>query len=661
MKIIDHKLFIEFAEMEACDVPRRTILSWNNIKDPTVKRKILIAYDDLKDKYQELVVRRFGDPYTYVHNQAIKQYLKVDIKAKDFFTLYRTDSGQTLSKEKIQQYVSCANWLNLLIEVDNNWSKCKHLLSMSSKTELYEAVLKIFIAEEIKLPHKYQPLLRKVSRYKAEGYAGIISKKLDNTNSKKVKGELNTALLLEMIGHPAQYDDTFISIKYNKFAEVAGHKTITPVTVGNYRKEHLTFIQGSRQGNKVWYNNSGKSTPQERPSAPLLLINSDDNELDLYFQEVKIGKDGKTRHSHYFRPVLIVVTDAFNDYPLGWAVGDSATKALVHAAYLNAANHVRELTGGRYFWHEIKTDRWGIDRQAKNDWSQWFSAQARFTPTLLGNSRGKVIEQSFGKNWGNKLKEMFPKHYSGHNITSKSKVNPEWIELNKKNFPSSDQAASYVAAFMNEMRQLKDKHSGKTRQQMWLDAFETMQENKKRLISDEQHLMLLGYDHINSHTRRMESNTITNKGLTPTINECQYIFEIPKEQYLNTLGMKVNIKYDPYDMNRVLAVSQDEKIRMVCESFEKMPMAHADWDERTEQRLNEIMREKGHHQKVIRASKEERQAILNRYRMNAESVLGAGVLKKELKHAATKLIEGNYEDAEELSDEIEHIDVRRLM
>ena len=658
MKIIDHKLFIEFAEMEACDVPRRTILSWDNVKDPTDKRKILIAYEGLARKYQELIVRRFGDPYTYVHNQAIKQYLKVDVNAKDFFTTYRTDAGQSLTKEKIERYVTCANWLNLLIEVDNNWSKCKHMLSMSSKTELYNAVLKIFVAEEIKLPHKYQPLLRKISAYKPNNYAILVSKKLDNTNSMKVKDEVNTALLIEMFGYGAQYDDTFISIKYNQFAQASGFKTITATTVGNYRREHKTFIEGTRNGNKVWYDNAGKITHQSRPSAPLLLINSDDNELDLYFQEVKTTKDGKTKRNYFYRPVLYVVIDAYNDYPLGYAIGDSATKNLIKAAYLDAANHVKQLTGDRYFWHEIKTDRWGIDREAKNDFSQWFSNQARFTPTLLGNSRGKVIEQSFGKSWGNKLKELFPKNYSGHNITAKSKLNKDWIELNKKEFPTVESAAEHVAAFINEMRHLTDRVTGKTRQQQWLDAFETMQDNKKRLITHEQHLMLLGYDHVNSKSGRLESNTITNAGLTPTINEQPYLFEIPKEQYLDTLGLRVNVKYDPYDMSRVLAISQDEKTRIVCETFERVPMAHFDWNENTPERLNNLMGEKGHHQKTIRDFREDTQAILQRHRLNAESVLGAGVLKKEIKHAATKLIEGNYEEVDDVE---EIVDIKRLM
>jgi hypothetical protein len=662
MRILSNILYIEFAEMERCDVPRRTILSWDNIKDPADKRKILVRYDSLKDKYKIAIAETFGDPYLYCHNQLIKQYLRTDSKAIDFYTNYRTADNNTLPQERIKQYITCANWINLLIELDNNWSQCKKFLGMDAKPELYDAVIKIFEAEGVELPKTYQTIKRKVADYKADRYECIVSKKFGNTNSTKVKDEENHALLIEMLSHGAQYDDTFISLKYNIAAKQLGFKTITPVTVGNYRQKNHVIINSFRKGKNVWYDEAGKTIHTKRPSAPLMLINSDDNELDLYFQQVKTNKKGHNVAHYYYRPTLYVVIDAFNDYILGYAIGDTNTQDLVKAAYLNAANHVKELTGGRYFWKQIKTDRWGIDPKKKNDFSQFFSDQAEFTPTQLHNSRGKVIEQSFRGNWSSKLRAMFPKNYSGNNITAKASLNREWVESNKKNFPFVEDVAQDVASFINAMRQIEVKGTGKTRQQVWLSSFATMKESEKRIISDEQHFMLLGQLHYNSYSHRLESNTITKNGLMPVINGNRYIFEIPKERFLDTIGAEVNIMYDPYDLSQVLAISKDQKTRMVCNQYMQMPMALADFEPGDKERLNNLIGEKVSHVKQINAGKAERQNILKRMMIDAESALMAGVVQKELKHSATQIAGGNYTDFEDLMEPgDDDIDIRDMM
>lgn len=650
MKIIGNILFIEFIELEACNVPRRTILSWDNVKDPEDKRKVLIRFEALKFKYQDVIIKKFGDPYLYFRNLAIKTYLRIDAKAIDFYNRYRTTDGSALPSEKIRQYTTGANWINLLIEMETDWGKYRKVLSMKTKPELYEAVIKIIDAEAIKLPNTYQTLRRKISDYKEEGYKCLVSKKFGNTNSKKVKDEINSALLIEMISHPAQYEDTFIAAKYNKAAGELGFKTITPVTVGNYRNRNAVFIKGSREGKEAWYDNAGKVIHQKRPSAPLLLINSDDNELDVFFQQVKVNRSGQNITNYYYRPTLYVVIDAFNDYILGYAIGDTNTKDLIKAAYLDAANHIKQLTGGRYFWHQLKTDRWGIDREKKNDLSQWFSDMAAFTPTQLGNSRGKIIEQTFRGSWSSKLRELFPINYSGHNITAKKKVNRDWLEANKKDFPTIGQAAGWVEGFINEMRMIIDRGTGKTKQQLWLDAFNTMADDKKRLISDGQHLMFLGMANTNPYSNQLEVNTITKGGIKTIINGSKYIFEVPPDQFLNTIGKKVYIKYDPYDLSRVLAISDDEKTRLICKQYQQMPMALADYEPDTTSRLNSLIGEKLGHIRQITSGKEQRQMILQRHRLDAASILTAGVMKKELKQAAMRIAETDIdEDSEDVN------------
>ena len=88
MKLLHNILYLSFDEVvELCAVSEtylKKALSWQrsgkvncwqHINDPEDKRKVLISYDSLKPKYQELVQRRYGpNPYTFMKVEADKQY-----------------------------------------------------------------------------------------------------------------------------------------------------------------------------------------------------------------------------------------------------------------------------------------------------------------------------------------------------------------------------------------------------------------------------------------------------------------------------------------------------------------------------------------------------------------------------------------------------------
>ena len=193
MRLINDILYIEFAEMEACGIPRNTLLHWKGEKDPADKRRTIFNYLELKPKYKELLTQKYDDPYLFVHYQAIKKFLRTDVKAIDYFTAYRTNENTALPARFIKEYTNNANWLNLIKELEGNWRICKKALYMQTKPQLYHALCKLFIIEDIKLPRGYCSLKQKVAIYKTEGYASLVTKRFGNSNSKKVKHALNQA------------------------------------------------------------------------------------------------------------------------------------------------------------------------------------------------------------------------------------------------------------------------------------------------------------------------------------------------------------------------------------------------------------------------------------------------------------------------------------
>ena len=74
----------------------------------------LVAVDSLPRAYYLLMVERIGDPKTVVPKQTFADRLVPDPEAFDFFSKYRTVSGERLPDEKVREYCQNASVLNAL-------------------------------------------------------------------------------------------------------------------------------------------------------------------------------------------------------------------------------------------------------------------------------------------------------------------------------------------------------------------------------------------------------------------------------------------------------------------------------------------------------------------------------------------------------------------
>lgn len=652
MRLLDGILFIDFSELVACGVSEETLkdakkrnrASWSFAKDPDDRRKVIVEYEPLKEKYKTLVNAKFGDPYEFVHSQVIKDFLKTDTAAVTFFSKYRYNGDTPLPPVTIKEYIQCANWINLLIDIDASWSKYKKAIGIDKKPDFYAAIIRILQNDKVDLPLTYSRLLEKVRKFQTDGYQVIVNKRFGNVNRKKVKNETAHALLLEMINHHNQFDDTFVARKYNAQVEQMGLPTITAATVGNYRKKHSTILDAGRYGSEVYHNNSGKVMHRERPSAPMLLINSDDNDLDLYYIDVYTDEKGYEKKDYQFRWVLYVIVDAFNDYILGYSIGESPNVELIKEVYRNAINHVKEITGSYYLWDALQFDRFAYSSKPKKyngSLKQFYDMQGKTLPATVKVARGKIIEQSFGIRWHQTLKEVSVSthNYAGNNITAKSKYNKDALQLYKSQFPTKEEGINQIHEFIYMMRNLETKTKGVTKQMEWLEAFKNSERSQKHKLDTEQRLLLFGKDH--THTNR-----ITKEGIEATIDKIGYTYEIPEDMYLQTLGKQVTIKYDPVDPQVVLASTVDGSYRMVCSTFKRFKSAPADYKIGEKTRQTHYIDEKKQHGALIADATMARQQILNRANINTENVLRAGAaMPKQLQYAAKRQLKEGYNEA----------------
>ncbi len=630
MEYLGNILCITGGELIRSDKNPDGVISEACYKKLTVRKKInvvrracygspaLVEYDSLPARYREAWEARHGDPHARRKFAPFAERLHEDADAYNVFTSYTYDGGRKLPDEAIVSYCNDAMILNAVRETLEVMTAARRSarLSMAGRWEkMLELVDGVRADYPNNLPKTAVTLKRKYQRYQAEGYTALIHAGFGNRNRVKVKDAVDEAVLLDILSYGNQLPATVAAETYNLWAESHRAPAITPRTVRNYLTAHAVEIDAARCGSKAWADAFDPVVHRLRPTAPLLLVNSDDNDLDLYF---KNGKD------NYYRFKLYVVLDAHCDYILGYAFGDQVTGELIREAYRNAMRHIWELTGGYYLWHQTVADRWGLQ---SDNLLGFFDSLATFTPPAAGLARSKVIERSFGVEWHNALKHY--NNYAGHNITAKEKHNSDFAQTNLRRRPTVKEAPALIAQFIARMRTLEWKGSGRSRQQVWLDGFRAMEAERMKPITEEVYLQRFG--------RRHEyENTVRNSGITITIGDLKRTYDVPEEVYRQAVGRKVRVIYDPADLSRVLV--EGDRLRFVATENVPLPMALADMKPGDRERLNAVLERKKRLRDENRTAREARRAVLERIGTDAQSLLQAGVMVKEARFGASEIV-----------------------
>jgi len=461
------------------------------------------------------------------------------------------------------------------------------------------------------LPTSTRRLKDRIEAYRQKGYESIVDWRFGNKLAAKVKDELAESFLLELLSHPNQYDDVLVAHIYNNEAKKRGYKPITYATVGNWRRRHEALIIARRQG---WASFDDKYRVQvlgRRPSAPLLLVEHDDNVLDLYFQD---------ENGAYNRYKAIVVIDSFNDYVLGYAYSLQLSNELVYAAYANAMRHIKELTGDWYLPHQIKSDNWN-----RKELFPFYESIGHFFPSPVGSKKRGYIEQFFGSAHWKRCLKAGANNYTGNNITARTRgVNMEVLASNKQAYPTVAAGVQQIEDFFARLRQLPDS-SGKSKQQKWLEAWQNMPDARKRRITDEQYLMLFGIE-------KKEKIRISNLGIRTQIAGEEYFYSVPQELHLRAIGAEVTIKYDPIDLSRVLVIGN--QFRFVAGQARRIAKAIRDYLPGERAYLNALLQEKRKQVDYVNDLAARRQRILAESGIEPDALLSSGLLVKSIKQDA---------------------------
>lgn len=639
--------------------------AWPFIDHPEDGRMKLVVYDELKENKKAEITERLrkrmgckcteeltclcGDIYSYTVTEPIRKMIVKDLKAESFYMAYRykscsgIDGVDALSAERVRHYTQEASILNMIVKATGNAKDVIKKGLNISIDDFWKHIARIIEVEKSKefisnkFPSSYRNLSARVREYNTDGYEVLIHGNAGKQNAAKVSDEVAKAFLLSLIAHPLQHDDFTIMLFYNQWAKANGRaELIADGTVGVYRRNNATEIDILRYGNKHFTERHNKEIAGFKPTAPLYLVEHDDNHLDLLFTDWNDASSSK----HYHRFKAYVVTDSFNRLPLGKMYAENVSTELVRAAYVDAMYYIRSLTGAWYLPHELKSDNFGVQ-----ELEPFYKNIGHFHRTPVGSKQRGYIEQSFGDaHWRRCIKLSSDNNYTGNNITALNRgVNIEWLDKNKKDYPAIQESTSKIEYFFHLLRNFPQSTNGKTKEAEWLEAWQQLPEADKRPISDEQFLMIFGIAH-RPHGR---TNTIDTAGIEFTLNGQHRKYTLPEDIRFNNVGKSVTILYDPMDFSRIL-ITDNDKLRCVATETRLMPRAIRDYKQGDRTYFNQLMAEKIANVGKVTAKNDKRKQVLVENNIDTETFFQIGSLVKELKmeHETRAIMNRNEETRE---------------
>ncbi len=532
----------------------------------------LVLFSSLDHTVKHALVFRFGPAPEVVAKSLFVQSYTPDRKAYVFFIAHTYgEDNKKLDLEYVEQYTYNASVLNSVIEIKANrkqFARAKGVNTLDIWQSLSNDV-NAFREVNHKLPTTKDGLRRKTLQYINEGYMALISDKFGMKNALKVKEKEQMALLDELIAKHTNLDNVLIANIYEMVATRMNWPTITSQTVANRKKESHLITYAGRNGVSELKNNLLMQHKRTKPTTPMLYWTLDGWDAELMYQQTTIDKKGYSTTTYHNRLTMVVVLDAFNKYPIGYAIGSHESPELIKEAMRNAINHTQELLGSKYNPRQLQSDNY----QIKALKPVYEACTKYFTPAQVKNAKSKVIEPYF--NHINKTYCRLMDNWSGYNVDSGSKNQPNDEMLNKlkKFFPDEAGCRSQLEQIIRTERNKKGKE--------FFENWQNVPEDLKLPMPEENYLLALG-------KTTGETNKLVGEGLLVTIDGLKRTYDNFDLNFRKQAHQDWTILYDSQNTSQVLAVSKDQKHRFMLEQKHNGAMALDDRKENDAEQYDRI-------------------------------------------------------------------------
>lgn len=180
----------------------------------------LIEIATMPLRFQERIKLKYGDMKEDVIRNWLGSHYHIDAKARDFYTRFRFDNGDTLPPEHIQEYTVNASVIEAVMRAMEDATFMRKAMKAGPVNwgELAGAISYYQAEFGHTLPVSSNRFKKRVNDFKAHGYESLISRKFMNQNRRKVTYDIER-LLLSIDAQPEQPFNTTVWEQYNMFVQ----------------------------------------------------------------------------------------------------------------------------------------------------------------------------------------------------------------------------------------------------------------------------------------------------------------------------------------------------------------------------------------------------------------------------------------------------------
>ena len=455
MEYLNNEICVTYEELTSGDDPViKGATLRQNIKRGNIERvqrgggegeHAMIAYSSLPEKYKARFVERKGDPVELLRQRRMRDRVRTDEEARQFFEDYTYDMNgvqTTLSKKLVAEYTLNASVLNALVRDLEDKATNRKMLGNSLST-LWECVAAT--SESLReiyghtLPENPSRLREKINRYKKEGYVSLISGKVGNKSTVKITPEMGRQLIALRRSRVPVYTYPQIFEEINRIAPEKGWKPLKSrrsMVQWFERPEIEPLWYDAVHGEMAAHQRYGRKHRTKLPGRRDSLWYGDGTKLNLYYRD----GDGKMRTTMVYE-----VVDAYSEVLLGYHISDREDFEAQYNAYRMAV----QVSGHKPY--EIVHDNQGGHKRLEKDKG---TGQAGFfdmichihRPTAPYSGQSKTIESIFNRFQQQELSKDW--RFTGMNITAKkagSRPNLEFVEANRDRLFTLDELKAHYA------------------------------------------------------------------------------------------------------------------------------------------------------------------------------------------------------------------------
>lgn len=598
MEIHNNILYITYSELVFLGFNERTVRRQEGIKDPNDKRKILIEYDRLRDKYKQEIATSLCegyDPYEYYQIQLDREEKEFKAKA---LSQEKEEIRQKLQKALDEDYVAFISTYNIKLA---NYKKAQELAKLHASYSVILSVVgekktkkgsiqKVYeVLQELDIPKKpndYKIFSKYINQCRKNGIESYVLHGNIGNKSSKVFTDYQFSLMEAYAALPNMYSREMIAYLVNVHSDEANLKKVSISTVKTYlcNPKIKNRIALMRRGGKNFEDTILPYTPRTEEMFAGNLWMMDGTPLQFYCWDDNFKKR--------IRLNFFAIIDVFSKKIVGFDISISEDRFNV----INALKMAFKIHG--HLPKEILHDNFSANKtdEIKNIKYQLEKSGVVFRAARPKNAKDKAhIERYFGTVQST-LFSLYD-DYMGEGITSKR------VEAR----PDKDHTRKAVKKADMSMTEMK------TRIAKIVGMYNDLKTEKKESpilkykTSPKPNITELNNYEIPFLFWNRKSITIRNSMVQIVVKKQKYYFEIyDHDLKLELNGVTVDVRYDEKDLGTVHLFNQatDEFI-CECKEIYKPQMSSASQTEKDVQEIiNQSAKVKSFKKHVDKSHKE---------------------------------------------------------